>query len=171
VEATLSGVTLHPDGRSLSARLIVPRHGKANVLQLRGHIVTDGLALVLSTDEHLDLHRLSVVRPLAVDQRCTQGLHLGGDGRLGLFLVIGVLGFQCTGRRGQRGIVHGRIVQHGPARLTHAAQDLLRDIVAVDQPVHGLTDLGDGKGVELAVLELGPGRVERQLIVRAKGQE
>ena len=118
---------------------------------------------------HDDDDRLAVELPLAVHQGGAQGFHLSGDELVGALGIVGIQGLDLAGGGNVAGIVSEGAVQRGVLRDGQAAEDFLRDVIAVDQHVHGLADLGDAEGIQAAILEGRAIGVEGQLVVGAEG--
>ena len=165
------GVTAEPAGGGFGGGLVVALDGEADVLQDVGDIVANLQPLILGADKAGEDHGLAVVGPLAVGHCGAHGLHLGGDDLDRLVRVIRVLERNGGDGVGQKGGVLGGVVDGHKARSRQPAGDLLGDIVAVDQPVHGLADLVGVEGVEHARLgELGASRGHKgEVVVVAVG--
>ena len=167
VEAPLACVRIahHPDRTCFSRRLVQTLHGEADVFELCREVVTDVFALVLYSDDARQHHGLALVLPLAADQLSSELGHLLSDDFLSLLEIVCVLQLKCSDCVSMPCIVRHRSGNNDDPRDRHSAVELLAYVVAIDQPVHGLSDPRHGKRVEPAVRELGSCRVEGQFSI------
>ena len=166
MEETISRIAVDPDRGRFRSGLVVADDSEADGFKLSGYVVANGAAFVLGADQDADFDRLTFVLPHTIDQGCAQGFHFSRNRFVGLFRVVGVLGLQRTDHIGHQRVVTRCSVEGDVAGRAQATHDLLGDVIAVDEPVHGLAHRRHGEGIQLArAFKDRTGRVEAQFIV------
>ncbi len=172
VEVPLAGggVGGDPEPGGLLGGAVAPLHLEAEPLEQVGQVVPHPAALVLGTDQQAQSHRLLVEEPAPGPALGAELAHAGVDGLPGAVRVVGVAQLQGPGLFGEPRVVGKGGGERQGARHRQAAVELLGHVAPVDQPVEGLADLGQGEGVEAAVGQDRPRRIEGELAGRAEGQ-
>ncbi|HRP94821.1 MAG TPA: hypothetical protein PL143_01090 [Rhodocyclaceae bacterium] len=158
----------NPQPRRLLGGAVTALDRKAEILQQIRDVVADAPALVLGADQHDQPHRRVVVGPAPGRKARAERLHLAIDRRTCGLRIVRIAQLELARDAGEPCVIGKRRRQRQKARHREAAEDLLGDVAAVHQAIERLADRRHVERVQLAIGELGAGRIERQLARRAE---
>src|SRR5215207_8394502 len=135
--------------RCRTKQLVDGLHLEPGALQRRTEEIADVAALILDPDDDLEHHWPAGEGPDSLITRCPCRFHLLGDERVGKLRIEANTGAANRLEDGQLIIIErANVADHWHGATT---VNITGDELAVDQILHGLADLGDGKWIQLAL--------------------